>query len=203
MVIARTMNTKRNTEHVAFDLAGDRLNHILDQIGFKQGRGRVVEFQSYLIDKAPNVFSDLKYTTVRSWFQEHSPPMRKIDAAMQALQHDYTFHHDISQIKTWWKVGGFYPFVNESSDPVPSINVLQQEATDNNEKLQFVVMSLVTEETGDLFNTLSSKDLIMLKDKVIHFAQDFSDPFKTDCPAEYLRMVIKAELSSLLSKQKK
>ncbi|WP_444928308.1 hypothetical protein ACJJI4_24085 (plasmid) [Microbulbifer sp. TRSA002] len=197
------MSTKRNTEHDAFGLAGNRLNHILDQIGFRQGRGRMAEFQSYLTDKAPNIFGDLKYTTVRSWFQEHSPPMRKIDAAIQALQYDYTFHHDVSHIKTWWKVGGFYPFVNEFGDPVPSINELQQEATDHNEKLQFVVMSLVTEETGELFRTLSSKELVMLKDKAVQFAQDFSDPFKTECPSEYLRIVIKAELSSLLKKQTK
>jgi len=202
-VIARTMNTNRNTELEAFELPGERLNHILDQIGFKQGRGRVAEFQNYLAEKSPGVFADLKYTTVRSWFQEHSPPMRKIDAAIQALQFEYKFRHDISQIKTWWKVGGFYPFVNESGEPAPSITDLQQEAKDNEEKLQFVIMSLVTEETGEHFKSLSSKDLVRLKDKVAQFAQDYSDPFKTDCPSDYLRMAIKAELSELLNKKKK
>lgn len=197
------MNTKRNTNTEAFESPGERLNHLLDQIGFKQGRGRVADFQSYLTEKSPGLFSDLKYTTVRSWFQEHAPPMRKIDAVIQALQKEYPFHHDISQIKTWWKVGGFYPFVNDSGDPSPSITDLQRDAKDNEEKLQFVVMSLVTEETGELFKSLSSQDLVKLKDKVVKFAQEFADPFKTECPSEYLRMAIRDELSAILDSKKK
>lgn len=194
------MNMKTNTDAESFELSGDRLNHLLDQIGFKQGRGRVSEFQNYLAEKSPALFSDLKYTTVRSWFQEHSPPMRKIDAAIQALQYDYTFCHDISQIKTWWKLGGFYPFINKSGDPTPTITDLQQKTKDNEEKLQFVIMSLVTEETGELFKSFATKDLVRLKDKVVQFAQDYADPFKTECPSEYLRMIIREEMFAISNK---
>ena len=106
------MDTNSQAEYEPYDSPGDRLSHILDQIGFKQGRGRVRDFQSYLTDSRPDFFSDLKYTTVRSWFQESAPPMLKIDAIISALKEKYSFHHNISQIKTWWKVGGFYPFVH-------------------------------------------------------------------------------------------
>ena len=53
------------------DSPGDRLNYLLDQIGFISGR--VEAFQNYLIENAADMFEDLKYTTVRSWFQEHAP----------------------------------------------------------------------------------------------------------------------------------
>lgn len=196
------MNTKRNTDTEAFESPGDRLNHILDQIGFKQGRGRVADFQIYLTETSPDLFSDLKYTTVRSWFQDHAPPMRKIDAIIQALQKEYPFHHDISQVKTWWKVGGFYPFISNTGEPTPTITDLQRDVKENEDKLQFVVMSLVTEETGEAFKSLSSHELVRLKDKAVKFAQEFADPFKTECPSDYLRMAIKDELSTILDSKK-
>ncbi|MCG8330640.1 MAG: hypothetical protein MI974_23285 [Chitinophagales bacterium] len=198
--VERSMNTKRNINTETFELPGERLNHLLDQIGFKQGRGRVTNFQNYLTEKSPNLFSDLKYTTVRSWFQEHAPPMRKIDAVIQALKKEYQFHHDISLIKTWWKMGGFYPFISDSGELSPSITDLQKEVKDKEEKLQFLVMSLVTEETGELFKSLSSQDLVKLKDKVVKFANEFADPFEIECPSEYLRMAIRDELSAILGR---
>ena len=198
-VIARTMNTKPNTESPAFELAGDRLNHLLDQIGFKKGRGRVAEFQNYLSENAPDVFSDLKYTTVRSWFQEHSPPMRKIDAVIKALQSEYTIHENIPQIKTWWKLGGLYPFSGSDENVVESEGRFE----DIDEKIQFIVMSLVTEEAGELFQELSGSELVGLKDKVIQFAKDFADPFKTQCPTKYLRMAVKHELIAIQDKVNK
>jgi hypothetical protein len=193
------MNTNRKKEINTFDSPGDRLNHILDQIGFKQGRGRVTNFQNYLTSTSPDVFSDLKYTTVRSWFRDHAPPMQKIDGIVQSLQKEYVFRHDISLVKTWWKVGGFYPFISESGEPSPTIIDLQQDAIDNQEKVQFVVMHLVTEETGEAFNSLSSQDLIRLKNKAVKLAEEFADPFKTKCPTDYLRMAIRDELSAILN----
>jgi len=78
--------------------------------------------------------------------------MRKIDAAIQALQLEYKFRNDISQIKTWWKVGGFYPFVNKSGDTTPSITDLQQEVKDNEEKLQFVISHLLPMRQANISN---------------------------------------------------
>ncbi|WP_020406832.1 hypothetical protein [Hahella ganghwensis] len=196
-------NTITNINIEAFGTPGERLNHILDQIGFKQGRGRVTEFHSFLSETSPEAFSDLKYTTVRSWFGDHAPPMRKINAAIQSLQTEFKFNHNISQIKTWWKVGGFYPFSVEHDESTPSVSELQQSSKENEEKLIFIVMSLITEETGTHFHSLPGSELVKIKDKAIEFAKDFSDPFKTNCPERYIRMAIKEELSSILNKSKK
>lgn len=185
------MNTNRNTELEAFELPGDRLNYILDQIGFKQGRGRVADFQNYLAEKSPSVFTDLKYTTVRSWFQEHSPPMRKIDAIIKTLQIDYTFHLDISQIKTWWKIGGSFPFTKKHE-------VVDTEITnDDQEKLEFLVMSLLIEEAGGNSKSFDTNSLIAIKNYILKFAKDFADPQKTTCPEDILRRVIRSKLSDL------
>lgn len=108
------MTIVENTEELVFDKTGGRLNHILDQIGFREGRGRVSDLQKYLIRTRPEYFANLKYTTVRSWLLESAPPMKKIEVIMDALQDNYEFKHDISQIKNWWKLGGFYPFTKSS-----------------------------------------------------------------------------------------
>jgi hypothetical protein len=201
------MKTNKKTEDEPYLFPGDRLSHILEIINFKQGRGRqgrgrVTDFHSFLIKSQLEVFSDLKYTTVRSWFQESAPSMLKIDAIISALQDKYTFHNDISQIKTWWKVGGFYPFIDTSDEASRTILDLQQEAKESEEKLQFIVMSLVTEVTGDLFDSLSSEDRVRIKDKAIKMVTDFADPYMTECPAEYIKILIKNELDSLLEEKK-
>lgn len=183
---------------VEFDSPGDRLNHILDKAGFRSGRGRVTEFQSYLAETSPELFKDLKYGTVKSWFQQATPTMRRIGSVLEAVEKNYPINQDISLIKTWWKVGGYYPFAKPVAAP-PKFCV-ESPSPDNeeeDEKLQFIAMSLVIDETGELFKTLSSKDLVRLKDKALRFAKEFADPSKSNCPSEYLRMVIKYELESI------
>lgn len=192
------MDTSTKEKTNAFNLPGDRLSHILDQLGFKQGRGRVTDFQNYLKRICPQEFKDLKYTTVRAWFQDHAPPMHKIDKIIDALQIDYEFHNDISHIKTWWKAGGFYPFFDKSTKKTSSFYGLQQEIKTVKEKLPFVIMSIVMEETGDHFSSVSGSDLIRISDRATNFAEDFLDPFNIDCPDEYLRLFIKHELSKVL-----
>lgn len=192
------MNTD-NLEHTElYATAGERLSHILDLIGFKDGRGRVTTFQAYLIEHQPEAFADLKYTTVRSWFQEHAPPMRKMDSIFNAISKEHVLHHDISQIKIWWKAGGYYPFVDVFNDSKPSLISLQNIVKENQEKLQFIVMSLVTEETGELFNSLTSEDLISIKESALRLATDFADPLKTECPKEYLRIMINGRLQETM-----
>ncbi len=180
---------------------GERLNYILDHIGFKKGRGRVKSFQLYLQEQQPENFSQIKYSTVRSWFQNSSPQMSKIDAIISLLQTSYTFHHDISQIKTWWKISGFNPFVDTLGNTSPTLFHLQQKTKDNEEKLQFIVMSLVTEITGKYFNSLTSTELVEIKDKAVKMAKDFTNPFKTECPPEYIKLLIKNELLVSLKKK--
>lgn len=192
-----------NTSHQENNLfvsSGERLAHILDQICFKHGRGRINDFHAYLIGKLPEVFGDLKYTTVRSWFHESAPPMKKVDAIIGTLQEDYPFLYDISQIKTWWKVGGYYPFSDGyklgSSDSISDRKSHQI----NEQKLQFIVMSLVMEETGSSFNELTGEQLVQIKDKAVKLAKDFVDPFQTECPDEYMRMAIRDEIGSIIGR---
>lgn len=189
--IISIMNTNRNADEELYQTTGERLNHLLDQIGFKSGRGRMAAFQTFLSEQEPEVFSDLKYTTVRSWFQDHAPPMKKVDVVMQALEKEYVFRNDVAQIKTWWKLGGFYPFVDEKGHVKPTAEELLKTRSEDEEKLQFLVMSLVKEEAGDNFNEIPGSELIEIKEKAMDFARDFADPFKIECPQEYLRMVIR------------
>jgi len=190
------MNTNTVANEELYKTTGDRLNHLLDQIGFKSGRGRMAALQAFLIDKAPETFSDIKYTTVRSWFSDHAPPMKKINAIMEALENDYVFNHDIDQIKTWWKLGAYYPFVGEDGQAQRTVKELEKVRSDEEERLQFLVMSLVKEEAGDNFSEIPGSELLEIKEKALDFARDFSDPFKVECPQEYLRMAIRDEFRS-------
>jgi hypothetical protein len=193
------MKTNKQKIPGAYNTPGDRLSHILDQIGFKQGRGRVIDFQNYLTRTSPKYFKDLKYTTVRAWFQDHAPPMRKIDNIFETLQIDYRFQHDVSHIKTWWKAGGFYPFFDKTSTNHPSILELLEKAAIAKEKLPFIIMSIVTDETGELFKSLSGSELIRISDKAACFAENFLDPLNLDCPDEYLRIIIRHELQRVMN----
>lgn len=186
----------------SFAESGQRLNHLLDQIGFKEERGRVAFFQKYLIERKPETFAGLNYNTVRSWFKNSSPSMIKIDVIISALQESYSFNHNIPQIKTWWKVGGYYPFVDGSGTASPTIHDLQKKNEADREKAQFIVMSLVTEVAGDSFSSLTGEELVQLKDSAIKMNDDFADPFKTDCPSEYLKIAIQNELESIISNKK-
>jgi len=178
--------------------AGQRLNHLLDQIGFKEERGRVAFFQKYLIERKPEVFFGLNYNTVRSWFNNSSPAMVKIDVIISALQESYQFNHNIPQIKTWWKVGGYYPFINGDGSASPTILDIKQKNKENREKAQFIVMSLVTEVAGDSFGSLTGEELVQLKDCAIKMTDDYADPFKTECPSDYLRIAIQNKLESII-----
>ncbi|MGD8909009.1 MAG: hypothetical protein PVI92_06630 [Chromatiales bacterium] len=191
------MSTDKQTQSNNHDSPGNRLSLILDQIGFKQGRGRVIDFQTYLKKTSPQFFKDLKYTTVRAWFQDHAPPMRKIDAIFDALLVEFSFQHNISHIKTWWKAGGPYPFCDEIPAELMS---LHRKINAVKEKLPLTVMSIVREETGEHFKALSGSDLIHISDKTANFAEDFLNPFSIECPDEYLRLVVRYELTEILNK---
>lgn len=181
-----------------YNTPGDRLSHILDQIDFKKGRGRVIDFQNYLTKTSPNDFSGLKYTTVRSWFRGHAPPMRKIDAIIDTLKINYRFHHDASHIKTWWKAGGFYPFYDTPPANHPTIREIIDKIAIIKEKLPFIIMSIINEETGEIFKSLSGSELIRISDKASKFAENFLDPLNIDCPDEYLRLIVKHELKRIM-----
>jgi DNA-binding NarL/FixJ family response regulator len=107
-----------------FVTPGDRLNRMLDIIGFKQGRGRVIELQKTLSENCPSIFGNLKYSTVRSWFQEHTPPMRKLERVVEVLRGQYTMIPDTTLVSIWWKVGGLYPFESNGSEIIENTEAL-------------------------------------------------------------------------------
>lgn len=158
---------------------GERLNHLLDLIGFRIGRGRIPEFQNYLIENVSGM-EHLKYSTVRSWFNEHSPPMKKVNLIINALHKEHKFSVDVDQIKVWWKLGGKSPFQEPASE-------ISKETTD---KLQFLIASIVKEESGENFTALSSAALINAKNRAIELAKDFANPEIVEVPLEYLRIFI-------------
>jgi len=185
----------------SYELPGERLNLILDQLGFKKGRGRQTEFHQYLVDSNVDIFHDLKFRTVRSWFRDISPPMRKIQLITQALDAKYSLGENVSQIQAWWKVGGLNPFSNKETLSENSVTSLQRQVQDNQQKASFVTMSLVKEEAGDFFDSLSGAELLKIKETVDAFSRDFSDPLKIDCPNEYLKVFIRAALRSVVEEK--
>jgi hypothetical protein len=193
------MKTNNQKNINLYKTPGERLSHILDQIGFKSGRGRVTDFQGYLVNTSPKHFKDLKYSTVRAWFRDHAPPMRKIDTIIEALQINFRFQHDVSHIKTWWKAGGFYPFFDTPPTSQPTIRELLDKINIIKEKLPFIIMSIINEETGDSFKSLSGSELIRISDKASNFADNFLDPLNIDCPDEYIRLIVKHELNRVMS----
>lgn len=169
---------------------GERLSHLLDLIGFKVGRGRIPEFQTYLNNKQIPELSSLKYSTVRSWFSNHAPPMKKVNKIIDALNEDFDFYCDLQQIKVWWKLGGISPFpvtVNTNSTNFNS-------SEDKRYKLNFLITSMVKDESGESFDTISSNSLIAVKEKAIKLALEFADQYKKEVPHDYLRIFIADEL---------
>lgn len=103
----------------SFSTTGKRLAHILDKAGFKRGRGRMQELHNLIKAKRPDLFLDVSFNTIRSWFRDHAPHVQKIEAIIDILHKQYRFEHDTDLISAWWKLGGYYPFVNKSVSRLP------------------------------------------------------------------------------------
>lgn len=161
---------------------GKRLSHILDSIEFPAARGRAGAFHQYLMAKRPEEFGELKLTTVRSWFHDHSPPMRKAEIIFIALNEDYPFPQDFTPILGWWKIGGVYPF-----DDLAAVD----------ERLQFIVMAMVSEAAGEQLSQLGTDDLINVKDRAMTLAMQFRDPTVTECPADYMRALVNFDMQKI------
>lgn len=184
---------KDNTEQ--FQTPGSRLEHLLAQIGFEKNRGKITDLHNYLVQASPEHFGDLSYGAVRGWFSENAPPMRKIGLVLEALKKKYPINFDEKHLKTWWKVGGFYPF--QSAISQEELNTLDSQAKVKREKAAYVVMSLIHEESGELFNDLSTDELDRISQITNAFVNDFTDPYQTNCPNSYIRAIIKDQLRNL------
>lgn len=152
-----------------FEIAGERLNYILDQIEFKKGRGRVVAFFDFLV-AADVGLEELNYTTCRSWFADHAPPMKKIDLVFQALTKSYKFQVDVATLKAWWKLGGSTnPYEQESKSEVITQKTRRTEMS-----------RLVSEIAGDQMASIPLEDLVAVIDVLVEFDHHVSTSKKLD-----------------------
>jgi len=164
------MKAKTNVEE-PFALSSDRLKHTLDKLGFRDGRGRTKGFHAYLVEKRPDIFKDLKYTTVRSWFQgQNSPLMEKIDVIIDALLENYSSDRNAMSLKTWWKVGGVYPFAEESKE------------------MDLMINGIVTEMmVKENFRDIDLDKFESVKEKINQLAADWYDP-NADIPRRLIQL---------------
>lgn len=176
------MNKKSNKEEVDFEESPTtRLNHILDEIDFPSGEGRINKLHKYLLEYGDESLQNIGYTSVRAWFRDSAPPMSKGKRVIDALAKDYTFNSDLSLLKTWWKAGGEHP-------PLLEIPV----------KINDKIMALVEEVAGEKFDDLKMKEVNDITDKTMQFSSEFSAPENKECPEEYLKMIIRGQLYSLI-----
>lgn len=166
-----------------FSIPGQRLTHLLDCVGFLQGRGRTKFLHELLIANTKYDFSQLKYSTVRSWFHQHAPTMRKVNAVIDILNEHYVFNEDAEQIAVWWKVGGYNPYFS-SVQNIPS------------EELDFMITALIAEEAKALNVAIKVSELLLVKEKVIKICQDFGNPNSKECPDQYKKLLIRGILYS-------
>ena len=160
---------------------GERLTHLLDNVMFESGRGRTRALYNLLIESSIEDFSDLKFGTVRSWFHNHAPTMRKVSTIVELLSATYVFEQDKEQIAVWWKVGGYYPFSSVSD----SLDL---------QKLDFVITSLITDEVSESLQEIDASKLLAIKSMALDMCKAFSDPAISDCPVEYIKTFIRGSL---------
>lgn len=185
------MNNISEQEELELEKPGQRFDLLLDKIGFKSGRGRVGAFQEFLAENDPETFKDLNYTTARSWFFGHAPPMRKIDIIVDLLSRAYEIPADLTDLKTWWKVGGNIPFteIDQSLSLSESLIDLQ--------KLEFTITNMIGYAAGEAMGELSGDELNSVKESTLEFVRLFADPNVIECPHKFLDLIIKQQLVQL------
>lgn len=170
-----------------WDRPGERLIKILDTIGFPEGYGRMIKLQELLMEKKPETFSTLSYSTVKAWFSDRAPAMSRIDEIFDVLGQTYSFPCDIRLIKSWWKVGGFNPFENM---PKPI------EAGDISTKLEIKLSTLISAEMGDSFADVSTDDLKKIKMVALNVLAKFADPKHVEPDDQTLALIVKGIINS-------
>jgi len=164
---------------VTYETKGERLSHILDMIGFKQGHGRITELHNHLLNKRLESLSELKYMTVKSWFGDSCPPMKKIKQIINALDEDYAFNKGINldQVMGWWKVGGYYPF-SEVSDVKPAdnesglVNTIKKVDSIFVGQVHLLIYQTASELNINLITEIKRNTLEHIFDKVVTYCQE-------------------------------
>lgn len=179
----------------SFDSPGSRLSHLLDRIGFKEQRGKMQDFYQYLRDKDPENFGDLSYSTVRGWFSLYSPSIKKIAFIVDALKQNYQIPCDEKHLKTWWKLGGIYPFYLSEAESAEELETLEPESKEAQNKLLYQIMRLISEEDGSHQHSLTREEILSVLGATTDFARDFADPKQTLAPQHYLRAIIRDQIA--------
>jgi hypothetical protein len=179
----------------SFDSPGSRLSHLLDRIGFKEQRGKMQDFYQYLRDKDPENFGDLSYSTVRGWFSLYSPSIKKIAFIVDALKQNYRIPCDEKHLKTWWKLGGIYPFYLPEAESAEELESLEPESKEAQNKLLYQIMRLISEEDGSHQHSLTREEILSVLEATTDFARDFADPKQTLAPQNYLRAIIRDQIA--------
>lgn len=179
----------------SFDSPGSRLSHLLDWIGFKEQRGKMQDFYQYLRDKDPENFGDLSYSTVRGWFSLYSPSIKKIAFIVDALKQNYQIPCDEKHLKTWWKLGGIYPFYLPEAESTEELETLEPESKEAQNKLLYQIMRLISEEDDSHQHSLTREEILSVLEATTDFARDFADPKQTLAPQHYLRAIIRDQIA--------
>jgi len=176
------MLAKRSGE--VWERSGDRLSKILDVIGFPEGHGRMIKFLDYLSHHNPSAFEGLSYSTVKGWFSDRAPGMNRIDEVFEALKEEYSFPGDERLIKSWWKLGGFFPFTEERSSTTLSV------------KLQIQLGNIIAAALGNSFNTASPEAIEAIQKEVLRVVSDYSDPEKVEPDLKTLSILVQGVIAT-------
>ena len=175
-ILSIEINDTNSTKE--FPTPGVRFNHILDRVGFPSGHGRVKELQLFLSKCETFGLKDIKYGSVRAWFHDNAPPMRKIQTVLKALVSHYDGELDIEAAAVWWKMGGVYPF----------------ESGVKKHSLDLVVSSLVMTVLNNNPSAIEEDKLEQIKSEVTELCELFADPNQRVCPEKYIKMLIENRL---------
>lgn len=194
-IASKKMVTMEQDEVESFDSPGSRLSHLLKRIGFKEQRGKMQDFYQYLRDKDPENFGDLSYSTVRGWFSLYSPSMKKIGFIVDALKQTYRIPCDEKHLKTWWKLGGVYPFYASESVGMSEQESVDLDDEETRNKLRYQIMRLITEEDGTLSQSLTQEEILSILGATVGFARDYADPAQSSPHQQYLRAIIRDQIA--------
>ncbi|EIF42836.1 hypothetical protein DOK_11666 [gamma proteobacterium BDW918] len=154
-------------------------------MGFPEGHGRMIKLLEYLSQNNPAAFEGLSYSTVKGWFNDRAPGMTKIDDVFEALSHEYSIAGDQRLIKSWWKLGGFYPFTEDRVESGLSA------------KLQIQLGNIIAEALGSELHSASPDTIEGIQSEVVRIVTAFTDPDTTEPDLKTLSTIVQGVLATL------
>ncbi|WP_146047918.1 hypothetical protein [Zhongshania marina] len=112
--------------------------------------------------------------------------MSRIDDVFDALSKEYTFPDDTRPLKSWWKVGGVFPF--ESGEHANSRAI--------SAKLEVTLSVLISQEMGEAFKDASVEEIQKIKNEFLRILATFADPTQSEPDEKTLTVIVKGILNS-------